>query len=758
MSKRFFTVLAFLFLLFPIFAFSANIDSTNKYARFLSGDDLINFNPSNGGATVTNSAVTGYVWGSSAGWINLNPTNGGVSNNGSGTLSGYAWGENTGWINFNPTNGGVTIDCNGDFNGYAWSERRGWIVFNCATDSSCSSLSHKVSTTWDGGVCSVSYQCSDGVDNDGDGLTDYPSDSGCSSTTDDNETNGGGGGPGGNPQPQCSDNKDNDLDGLVDRFDNACHTDGDPNNFSSYSPLINDENSRPTVTLVGNTPVIILVGDAFVDPGATAFDIEDGDLTASVVINGSVDVNTVGNYVLLYSVTDSSGSPAIPATRVVNVVSTVPPPPPTNNPPVINLTGGVVTIDEGTNFSEPGFSAFDTEDGDLTSVVLVSAPVNPNVPGSYVVTYEVTDSGGLSTLVTRVVDVVPKNPFRPPPPPCTDCGTGGGGGGGGGGTSTPPLGVPPEEILPSFIQTPLSKALTLAGLALGIFASARVIWAWRIWSWLMAFFGLRKKYKPWGTVYDSQTKQPLDPAYVTLMDLQGKEIATSITDIDGRYGFLVPSGVYTLKAQKTNYTFPSTKLAGKTSDELYTDLYFGGQITLGEEEGVVARNIPMDSLKFDWNEFAKKGHGIMQLYSRFDPVFTRLSDIFFYIGLTISVIAFYLLPEPYNTIVFGLYVILIVLRILGLSPQLSGYVVSRETGRPLSFAIIRVRYPDGGAYGQTEIAKRVCDVYGRYYMLVPTGSYVVTIERKNSDGSYSHVFTSSVIRAKKGIINKKFKV
>ncbi len=45
------------------------------------------------------------------------------------------------------------------------------------------------------------FQCSDGIDNDGDGKIDYPSDPGCSSTTDDNETDpqqapGGGGGGG----------------------------------------------------------------------------------------------------------------------------------------------------------------------------------------------------------------------------------------------------------------------------------------------------------------------------------------------------------------------------------------------------------------------------------------------------------------------------------------------------------------------------------------------------------------------------------
>ena len=48
--------------------------------------------------------------------------------------------------------------------------------------------------------------CSDGLDNDGDGLIDYPSDPGCSSAEDDNEAD----------PAQCSDGKDNDGDGLVD--------------------------------------------------------------------------------------------------------------------------------------------------------------------------------------------------------------------------------------------------------------------------------------------------------------------------------------------------------------------------------------------------------------------------------------------------------------------------------------------------------------------------------------------------------------
>lgn len=52
--------------------------------------------------------------------------------------------------------------------------------------------------------------CEDGADNDRDGLTDYPSDSGCTSLSDDDEADALA------PAPVCSDGADNDSDGLVD--------------------------------------------------------------------------------------------------------------------------------------------------------------------------------------------------------------------------------------------------------------------------------------------------------------------------------------------------------------------------------------------------------------------------------------------------------------------------------------------------------------------------------------------------------------
>lgn len=53
-------------------------------------------------------------------------------------------------------------------------------------------------------------QCADGIDNDGDGLIDYPLDPDCTSALDDDE------GGIAAPTPECADSIDNDGDGLID--------------------------------------------------------------------------------------------------------------------------------------------------------------------------------------------------------------------------------------------------------------------------------------------------------------------------------------------------------------------------------------------------------------------------------------------------------------------------------------------------------------------------------------------------------------
>lgn len=113
----------------------------------------INWNPTinanTGGAsavTITDTGLTGNIWGDEIGWVNLAPTGSGVIMNPSnGQLSGYAYANTGGWINFRPTQVagnppvGVSINSSGEFVGYAYVSglNGGWMKFDCASGSTC---------------------------------------------------------------------------------------------------------------------------------------------------------------------------------------------------------------------------------------------------------------------------------------------------------------------------------------------------------------------------------------------------------------------------------------------------------------------------------------------------------------------------------------------------------------------------------------------------------------------------------------------
>lgn len=75
----------------------------------------------------------------------------------------------------------------------------------------------------------------------------------------------------------------------------------------------------PTIQLRGEPSVVLNVGDPYTDPGATAMDATDGDVSARIAVTGTVDPNVIGNYTLTYDATDLSGNSAVPVKREVRV-------------------------------------------------------------------------------------------------------------------------------------------------------------------------------------------------------------------------------------------------------------------------------------------------------------------------------------------------------------------------------------------------------------------------------------------------------
>ncbi len=150
------------------------------------------------------------------------------------------------------------------------------------------------------------------------------------------------------------------------------------------------DTKAPTITLTEDPEGSLEEGVIYQEAGFTASDNYDGDLTARVV-------RTEEPGLVIYAVTDSSGNPAV-AKRKIPLRDMV--------LPEIQLEGGedyVITL--GTRYEEPGFTATDNVDGDVTAMVQVEGEVDWLTAGIYPITYTVSDSCENTTVVTRNVEV-----------------------------------------------------------------------------------------------------------------------------------------------------------------------------------------------------------------------------------------------------------------------------------------------------------------------------------------------------------------
>ena len=80
------------------------------------------------------------------------------------------------------------------------------------------------------------------------------------------------------------------------------------------------DTTPPMITRLGEALVRVAVGSVYVDAGATAADLVDGDLTAAIVTVNPVDTAMLrAIFVVTYDVADSHGNAAVQVTRQVRV-------------------------------------------------------------------------------------------------------------------------------------------------------------------------------------------------------------------------------------------------------------------------------------------------------------------------------------------------------------------------------------------------------------------------------------------------------
>ncbi|MBQ6655242.1 MAG: polysaccharide deacetylase family protein [Erysipelotrichaceae bacterium] len=154
------------------------------------------------------------------------------------------------------------------------------------------------------------------------------------------------------------------------------------------------DTTAPVITLVQSGEHYTDYGEEYAEEGYSAYDAHDGDLTDRVQVES--DGTTVN-----YTVSDSSGNSATVSREIVYRDISA---------PQIVLNGEtVISVELGGKYEEPGYTATDRHDGDLSEAVSISGEVDSAKKGTYALTYSVADAAGNLATAVRVVSVYEKN-------------------------------------------------------------------------------------------------------------------------------------------------------------------------------------------------------------------------------------------------------------------------------------------------------------------------------------------------------------
>lgn len=154
------------------------------------------------------------------------------------------------------------------------------------------------------------------------------------------------------------------------------------------------DSESPVITLVSDPNVFTIPGEPYQEEGYTAWDDYDGDITHRVLREEQDGVVT-------YRVSDGAGNETC-VRRKIYYFDPI--------PPELTLLGeGTVYMMAGEDYQEPGWTASDNQDGDLTSRVAVTGAVDRYLAGSYTLTYTATDAAGNVSTAQRTVVVSAKS-------------------------------------------------------------------------------------------------------------------------------------------------------------------------------------------------------------------------------------------------------------------------------------------------------------------------------------------------------------
>lgn len=146
------------------------------------------------------------------------------------------------------------------------------------------------------------------------------------------------------------------------------------------------DKDKPVIT-VETDPIKACPNTTLDEIDYKAYDDYDGDITKNTTIHEENDL-------VIFNVKDSSLNESILKVKIIREDKTA---------PVITLKGDeTLYLTSSDTYTDPGYTANDNCDGDITSKVEVNGVVDSNI-GKHIITYKVSDSTGNTTTVSRTI-------------------------------------------------------------------------------------------------------------------------------------------------------------------------------------------------------------------------------------------------------------------------------------------------------------------------------------------------------------------
>jgi PKD repeat protein len=164
--------------------------------------------------------------------------------------------------------------------------------------------------------------------------------------------------------------------------------------------VIVQDTMKPVLTFKTGTDIYLIDVLKFTVVPEPGFTVSDNYYSASQITvskSGTVDLNKIGNYPVVYTVVDGSGNTSV-YTRIYMVVD--------REKPVITLKGSSIqNVYRWKIYNDSGATVTDNYYSGLTPIV--SGQVDVNLAGVYYLTFNVTDgSGNKADEVIRIVNVL----------------------------------------------------------------------------------------------------------------------------------------------------------------------------------------------------------------------------------------------------------------------------------------------------------------------------------------------------------------